>query len=84
MTIVTFEIIYLQAAVMDPVQRPVGRSPLQKRHSRALPYYFYVIGVLAALGASVLLVLLEVQGNSTPTSGLVKELFVLTNQFHWH
>ena len=33
---------------------------LKKRVSKALPYYFYVLGVLAALGSAALLIAAEI------------------------
>jgi len=55
---------------MAPAHRAASRHPTQRRSSRALPYYFYIIGVLAALGAAALLISAEVQGKTPAALGL--------------
>lgn len=55
---------------MAPAHRSISRHPTQRRVSRALPYYFYIIGVLAAIGAAALLISAEVQGKNPAALGV--------------
>lgn len=55
---------------MAHAPRTTSRHPTQRRSSRALPYYFYVLGVLAALAAAALLVSAEAQGRTPAALGV--------------
>ena len=56
-------------------RHPLPQS-LKNRASRALPYYFYVLGVVAALGFAALLIAAEVQGK-TPAALDISDLMVV-------
>ena len=54
---------------MTHARRTPSRHPTQRRSLKALPYYFYVVGVLAAIAAAALLVSAEAQGQTPAALG---------------
>lgn len=55
---------------MAPAQRATSRYPTQRLSARARPYYFYIIGVVAAIGAAALVISAEVQGKNPAALGI--------------
>ena len=46
---------------MFNAQKSILPQPVNKRPSRAMPYYFYFLGVIAAIGSALLVIAAEVQ-----------------------
>ena len=76
----TIDLLFFNTPSMAAAHQAASRHPTQRHTSRALPYYFYVVGVLAALGAAALLVSAEAQGKMPAALGGADVLLVVPSE----
>lgn len=55
---------------MANAQKSISPQSVKKHASRALPYYFYVLGVIAAIVSALLVIAAEVQDRAPGALGV--------------